>query len=579
MRIVIRLAILLLCATSLAQNENKDLSNFQESFSDFVSKKIQKHNVVGTSVTVMIDNEMVVNKAFGFSDLNRMSKSTIDTEYPIGSVSKVVTSTTVLKLYSDGRIDIDKPYTDYVPDFEMKKHFSGPINFTVRHLLSHYAGLPRLRAKGFLKKQSLPLDSLLSYSRNEYLIAPAGKVHQYSDWGTDLLALLVQRVTRMSYEEFVTTHIFKPLGMNHSGFGPVEGKGYFNGKEVNTYEYSWPGSDGVYSTAYDLAKLCQVYFLNEEKLNTSFLKPEIVKEALTLQFVDAPMAYNEQVGLMWDVRPLRGFKRVKKAGIHEPFYTYIFFVPEYRFSVVICSNSNASSKLHWDIWSKAFDFVAKRFDLKGGQGPLKKERKSGKVKLTEAQMKDLEGTYSTDLGILNLKRNGNKFNAVLGLENQKGIATTHEDNLLKLFVKVMGIKVHAMDMFWDKIEGELIVGEQYKSGNRSIGGSKIVKSAIPEMWKQAVGTYKVFNYDDIDYQTIDRVKLLINEFGTLELRVHLVYPSVTQFQLGLSPISDRLAIIPGYNYEFFGGETVELIKENGAFELKLSGYQLQRIQE
>ncbi|UOY05899.1 beta-lactamase family protein [Muricauda sp. SCSIO 64092] len=540
---------------------------------------MKKHNVIGANITVVIDNEVVVNEAFGFSDLKNKVASDLNTEYPIGSISKIVTSTAILKLYSDGKIDIDRPYTDYVPDFKMKKHFSGPIDFTVRHLLSHYAGLPRLRAKGFLKKQPLPLDSLLSNSRNEYLIAPAGKVYQYSDWGTDLLALLVQRVTKMPYEGFVATHIFKPLGMNHSGFGQVDSKGYFKGKETKTYEYSWPGSDGAFSTALDLAKLSQVYFVDKEMAHTSFLKPEIVQEALTLQFTDAPMAYNEQVGLMWDIKPLRGFKRVRKAGIHEPFYTYIFFVPEYRFSVVISSNSNASSQFHWDVWSRAFDFMAKRYDLKGGQSSIKKQRNSGKLNLTKVQMKELEGTYSTDLGIVNLKSNGNKFNVVLGLDNRKGIATTHEDNLLKLYVKMMGIKIHVMDIFWDKIGDELIVGEQYKSGNRIIGGSKIIQRPIPETWKQAVGTYEVVNYDDIDYQTIDRAKLLINEYGVLELRVHLIYPGKTQFQLGLSPMSNTLAIIPGYNFEFFGGETVELTKGNNVFELKLSGYRLQRILE
>ncbi|MDC6366969.1 MULTISPECIES: serine hydrolase domain-containing protein [Flavobacteriaceae] len=577
MKLYIRIALFMLCTGIWAQSENKELANFQKSFSDFVSKKMKKHHVVGANVAVVIDNKVVVDEAFGFSDVKSGSKTTLDTKYPIGSVSKVVASTAVLKLYSDGRIDIDRPYTDYVPDFEMKKHFSGPIDFTVRHILSHYAGLPRLRAKGFLKKKPLPLDSLLSNSRNEYLIAPAGKVYQYSDWGVDLLALLVQRVTKMPYGEFVVSNVFDPLGMKHSGFGPVATKGYINGKETPTYEYSWPGSDGVYSTASDLGKLCQVYFDKKGSDHDYFLKPEVVKEALSLQFVDAPMAYNTQIGLMWEIQQFKGFKRVKKAGIHEPFYTYIFYIPEYGASVIVCSNSNASSRLHWEVWSKAFDFLSKKYGLKGSLPSIK--RKSGKVILTSNQMKELGGTYGTDLGILNLEPAGKKFNVTLGIDEQRGIATPYADNLLKLSVKMMGIKIHAMDMFWDKIGDELIVGEQYESGRRNIGGSKISNAPIPESWKQAVGTFKVVNYDDVDYQTIDRAKLFINQYGILELRVHLLYPAETEFQLGLAPVSKTLAIIPGYNFDFFGGETIELIKGKNDYELKLSGYKLQRIQE
>ena len=569
------LLLFFICSSILAQMQDKELTDFQTTFPDFVSKKMNKHNVVGANVTVVMENEVIMDKGFGFSDLETRTSANSNTQYPIGSVSKVVTSTTVLKLYSEGIIDIDKPYVYYVPDFEMKKHFAGPIDFTVRHLLTHYAGIPRLRAKGFLKREYLPLDSLLHNSRDEYLIAPSGKVYQYSDWGVDLLALLVQRVTKTPYEEYVLHHIFKPLGMNNSGFGPTTTKGYLNGEIRETYKYSYPGSDGVLSTTSDLAKLCQLYFPNHQNGTAPFLKPEIVKEALTHQFVNAPMAYNTTIGLMWEIQPFGGFNRVKKAGIHEPFYTYVFFIPENGSAVIVCSNSNSSSKLHWDVWSETFDFLSKRYKWKGSFPTIK--RRSGRTTLTATQMKELEGTYSTNIGIMNLKANGKKFDVALSQDNRKGIATTREENILKLSVKAMGIKIHAMDIFWDKVGDELVLGEQYESGVRKIAGSKIESKQIPDTWKKAVGDYEVVNYDETEYKTIDKVKLLINAFGVLEIRVHTSYPSEINFQQGLSPKSDTMAIIPGYNFAFFGGETVELLKKNGAYRLKLSGYELQKI--
>nr|WP_299485348.1 serine hydrolase domain-containing protein [uncultured Allomuricauda sp.] len=569
------LLLLLISSSIFSQSNANELADFRTKLSSFVPKKMKKHNVIGANVTIVIENDVILDKGFGFSNFENRTSTNQNTIYPIGSVSKVITSTTVLKLYSDGIIDIDKPYNYYVPDFAMKKHFSGPINFTVRHLLAHYAGIPRLRAKGFLRKQYMPLDSLLHNSQNEYLIAPAGKVYQYSDWGVDLLALLVQRVTKMPYEKYVMDSVFRPLGMNNSGFGPTTAIGYRNGKSVKTYEYSYPGSDGVLSSTSDLAKLCQLYFLGNQNLATPFLKPEVVKEAITQQFINAPMGYNTSIGLMWEVQPYHGFKRVKKAGIHEPFYTYIFFIPEYDAAVVVSSNSNSSSKLHWDIWSKTFDFLSKRHKLKRNFPMVK--RSSGKTTLTDSQMKKLEGTYSTNFGILNLKANGKKFDVAISQDNRKGIATVHQENLLKLSIKMIGLKFHAMDIFWDVLGDELILGEQYKSGNRKIAGSKIKEVQIPETWQKAVGDYEVVNYSDSDYKTLNKVKLHMNEFGVLEIKAHTSYPSEINFQLGLSPKSDTLAIIPGYNFEFFGGETVELLKENGKYQLRLSGYELERI--
>ena len=167
---------------------------------------------------------------------------------------------------------------------------------------------------------------------------------------------------------------------------------------------------------------------------------------------------------------------------------------------------------------------------------------------------------------------------ILRQKNKKGIGVPYSSGLIKLYVKVLGVKIHAMDVFWKESNGEMIIGEQFESGTRHIIGSKIQAGAIPDAWKNAVGTYAVENYDDNDYRTIDTLELTINSDNVLELRGSALYPRKMGIQLGLSPLSDELAIIPGYNFEFFGGETVKLIKEmDGTSAMYFSGYKLKRI--
>jgi hypothetical protein len=134
-----------------------------------------------------------------------------------------------------------------------------------------------------------------------------------------------------------------------------------------------------------------------------------------------------------------------------------------------------------------------------------------------------------------------------------------------------------MDVFWDNINGEMVIGEQYESGNRFTFGSKIVEKPIPPTWKEAVGTYVVSNYDENDYKTFNEIKLFINSMGVLEISGSIKFPSNIEFQLGLSPISDEMAIIPGYNFDFFGGETVKLKKINNKFMITLSGYNFDKL--
>ncbi len=549
-------------------------------FKKHVIRKMKKHNVIGMSIAIAIENKIVLEEGFGFSDKSANIKAIKDTEYPIGSVSKIITSTAVLKLYSKGIIDIDQPYVNYVPDFSMKSHFDNDRSFTIRHLLSHYAGIPRLLAKGFMTKEPKPLENLLERSKNEYLIAPPGKVYQYSDWGVDLLSLLVQRVSGMSYEKYVEENIFKPLHMNHSYFGPANDiKGYNDGKETMTYAYSYSGSDGVISSASDMLKIIKLYTNNGKFESDQLLTPEVAKDALQKQYVDAELAYDTEVGLMWDVRKLKnGNTRIKKAGIHEPFFTYIFSIPEFGASIVICSNSNSSSSVHWDSWSKLYAFLGKKHNFPNNQRTTKKRTNASKVKLTDEQFNKIEGSYSTSFGILDFKRNGDKFDVNLALENKKGVGIAYTDGLIKLYVKLMGVRVNALDIFWEEVNGQIIFGEQHKSGSRRVSGAKIESKEIPAFWKNAVGIYTVENYDRNDYETFDKIKLFINPTGILEIRGGIDFPSENEFQLGLSTISNELAIIPGYNFDFFGGETAKLEKTKDVYYLTLSGYKFKRIE-
>ena len=166
-----------------------ELANFKQDFRKHILKKMKKHHVTGLSIAMEIEDQLVLAEGFGYADQSNKTDATKDTEYPIGSVSKIIASTAVLKLCSDGLIDLDQPYRQYVSDFSMNSHFKGKKEITIRHLLAHFAGLPRLLAKGFMKREPRPLEHLLQESKREYLISPPGNVYQYSDWGVDLLAL------------------------------------------------------------------------------------------------------------------------------------------------------------------------------------------------------------------------------------------------------------------------------------------------------------------------------------------------------------------------------------------------------
>jgi CubicO group peptidase (beta-lactamase class C family) len=193
-----------------------------------------------------------------------------DTIFDLASVSKLFTTIAVLQQVEAGRIDLDAPVARYVPEFAA----NGKDAVTVRHLLTHTAGLPAF----------LPLWS--TYPTPEQRLAAAlatpfaagaapGNQYVYSDLGLIALGMLVERAAGDPLDEVVRTRITSPLSMVDTGFNPAPdrrrriaateyqpyaGRGMVWG-EVHD-ENAWAlggvaGHAGIFSTVDDLAILCQ----------------------------------------------------------------------------------------------------------------------------------------------------------------------------------------------------------------------------------------------------------------------------------------------------------------------------------
>ena len=570
-----RIILSILVITSLSSCYAQEHQGFNLTLDKFISKQLRRQKVTGLSVALMIDENLVLSKGYGYSNKEESITANENTLYAIGSISKIVTSTAVLKLYNDGLIDIDELYTKYVPEFTMKQHFGEEAQFTIRHLLSHFAGLPRLHAKAFMTKDERPLSRLLDISQENYKISKPGVVKQYSDWGTDLLGILVEKVTQQKFQDFVNSNLFEPLEMKNSGYGIPKTQSYVKGSPTPTYEHSYPSSDGVKATALDVMNLGQMY-LNEGEFNGKpFLSQIISKEAFSPQFTDASLNFGNDQGFMWDIRRYKNYTRISKGGIHEPFFSMLYVIPEFNMTLAICSNSNSSGSIHNEIYSKVLDYLRK---VKEGQPTGLVNAKMVPEALSESNMQKLVGTYSTDDGIVDIKRNKDKFKVTFDAQGKTVIGIPYANKTMRIKIKLLGlIPIHVMDIFWDEVNGEIVVGEQYSNGRRSLGGIKMVKKPIPENWTKAIGKYKLSNRDSKAYTSLEEIELVMNKYGFLELRGNAIYPRKFKIKLPLNPISQNLSTVPGYSFELFAGETIELSEINGKSVITFSGYQMTKM--
>jgi CubicO group peptidase (beta-lactamase class C family) len=257
-------------------------------------------------VLVARHGKVLLQKAWGLANRETRTPATLDTRFRIGSMNKMFTAVATLQLVEAGKLALDDPIGKYLPDYPNKDVAS---KVTVRHLLTHTGGTGDIFGPEF-EKNRLTLrehgDYLKLYGSRGLTHEP-GVEHQYSNYGFILLGALIEKVTGMSYYDYVRNRIFQPAGMSstdslaETDAVPNRSTGYMkdNGKWVpNTDTLPWRGTSagGGYSTAGDLLRFAQA--LESGKL--------ISKASLAA----ATTPYKEHYGYGFGIQgegPLRGY--------------------------------------------------------------------------------------------------------------------------------------------------------------------------------------------------------------------------------------------------------------------------------
>ena len=169
----------------------------------------------GCAVGVDRADEPLLRQAYGMADLEWGIPNTAETIFENGSVSKQFTAAAIVLLVLDGTLSLEDDVRQYVPELP-----DYPETITLRHLLNHTSGLRDWGAVAALSGWGRPLRThtqehvIQILSRQSALNFPPGHEYSYSNSGYNLLAIIVGRVSGMSFAEFSQARIFGPLGMS-----------------------------------------------------------------------------------------------------------------------------------------------------------------------------------------------------------------------------------------------------------------------------------------------------------------------------------------------------------------------------
>ncbi|HET8782157.1 MAG TPA: serine hydrolase domain-containing protein [Pyrinomonadaceae bacterium] len=180
---------------------------------------VQRANMPGAAMGVIIDGELVWMKTAGVRETTDKAPVTPDTVFRIASMTKSFTAMAILKLRDEGKLSLDDPVAKYIPalaDLPYPTKDSPAI--TIRHLLTHSEGFPEDNPWG--DRQLAQTDETVrAWMRAGIPFStPPGTAFEYSNYGFGILGQIVTRVAGKEYAIYVRDNILRPLGMNSSTF-------------------------------------------------------------------------------------------------------------------------------------------------------------------------------------------------------------------------------------------------------------------------------------------------------------------------------------------------------------------------
>ena len=183
---------------------------------------MRTQHVAGLSLGIEHAGRVLDERGYGFSDFSKGTRANAQTVYRIGSLSKAFTAAAALRLAQQGKLSLNDPIGRYV-----EAPWRTPIS--IDDLLSHRSGIPSYSDLATLDKyRTYAPEDLVAAAAARPLAFPPGTQFAYSNTNYVLLGLLIERVSGMTYADYLQTHIFAPLDLRNTVYGDQahEARGY-----------------------------------------------------------------------------------------------------------------------------------------------------------------------------------------------------------------------------------------------------------------------------------------------------------------------------------------------------------------
>ena len=319
-------------------------------------------NASGFAVAVVEKNKIIYAKGFGYRNYEKKLPVTTNTLFAIGSCTKAFTASMIGLLQKDGKLDIDQPAHNYLPDLNF---YSSDLTnaVTLRDMMSHRTGLPRHDFSWYLfPTQSR--DSL--YHRIQYLqpTYPLRRTWQYNNFMFVAQGALIEKLTSKTWEQNIKERILTPLNMSSTVFSVRNMEkssdaalGYALKKDSIIYKLPYYNIDAagpagsINSNVTDMSHWMMTWINNGKFNSKQILDSNFSKEAMSSQTIisngfpakDKPDVYFSTYGFGWMLSSYEGHYRVEHGGNIDGFSASACLFPTDSIGIIVLSNQDRSS--------------------------------------------------------------------------------------------------------------------------------------------------------------------------------------------------------------------------------------------
>jgi len=360
-----------------------------------VRHEVEQKQLPAFSISLVDKDRVVWADGFGFQDAEKKVPATADSVYRVGSVSKLFTDIAVMQLVESGKLDLDAPIQNYVPDLQPKNPYGIPL--TLRQMMSHRSGLVRESPVGnyFDPNEPTLAETIASLNNTSLVYRPETKT-KYSNAAIAVVGAALESQLDVSHPERVRQTILDPLEMHSSSFvvtpavEPKLATGWmqtYDGRRfvAPTFLLGTGPAGNLYSSVLDLSKFMVCIFDEGKTATGQILQPQTY-ELMTTPLTDAD-GKPQGFGIGFHVQDLEGHKKIGHGGAVYGFSTQLEALPDRQLGVAAAASLDGSN----GVVSRLADYGLRLMLAAQDGKPLPPYRVTGPVPVERA--KKLVGTY------------------------------------------------------------------------------------------------------------------------------------------------------------------------------------------